>query len=62
MNIPYIKGRELDVLALKLGLKRKKFWWIFKESDKKLRLRCEQRVNQITNREISVLGCGFIGV
>lgn len=24
MDIPYIKGRELDSIALKLGLKRKK--------------------------------------
>lgn len=62
MDIPYIKGRELDSIAIKLGLKRKKYWWIFKETDKKLRHRCEERVNQITNRQISVLGCGFIGV
>lgn len=62
MDIPYIKGRELDSIALKLGLKRKKYWFIFKETDKKLRQRCEQRVHQITNRQISVLGCGFIGV
>ncbi len=62
MDIPYIKGRELDSIAIKLGLKRKKYWWIFKETDKKLRQRCEERVSQITNRQISVLGCGFIGV
>lgn len=62
MDIPYLKGRELDAIAFKLGLKRKKYWWIFKESDKKLRLRCEQRVNQITNRQVLVLGCDFIGV
>ncbi len=62
MNIPYIKGEELDVIALKLGLLRKKYWWIFKESDKKLRKRLENRVMQITNKEVSVLGCGFVGV
>lgn len=62
MDIPYIKGRELNSIAIKLGLKRKKYWWIFKETDKKLRQRCEERVSQITNRQISVLGCGFIGV
>lgn len=62
MDIPYIKGRGLDVVALKLGLKRKKYWWIFKESDKNLRQRLEERVMQITNRQVSVLGCGFIGV
>lgn len=55
MDIPYIKGRELDSIALKLGLKRKKYWFIFKETDKKLRQRCEQRVHQITNRQISVI-------
>ena len=62
MDIPYIKGRGLDVVALELGLKRKKYWWIFKESDKNLRQRLEERVMQITNRQVSVLGCGFIGV
>lgn len=62
MDIPYIKGRELDSIAIKLGLKRKKYWWIFKETDKKLRQRCEERVRQITNRQISVLDCEFIGV
>lgn len=52
MDIPYIKGRELDSIAIKLGLKRKKYWWIFKETDKKLRQRCEEIVSQITNRQI----------
>lgn len=62
MNIPYIKGRQLDVVALKLGLKRKKYWWIFKETDKKLRKRLEDRVNQISSRQLCVLGCGVVGV
>lgn len=62
MNIPYIKGKELDVVAWELGLKRKKYWWIFKETDKKLRKRLEDRVNQISSRQLCVLGCGVMGV
>lgn len=57
MDIPYIKGRELDVVALKLGLKRKKFWWIFKEGDKKLRSRCVDRIDLMTQRKVLVPGC-----
>lgn len=53
----YIKGKELDNVAMKLGLRRKRYWFIFKESDKKLRSRCEQRVNQICRHKVSVLGC-----
>ena len=57
MDIPYIKGRELDVIALKLGLKRKKFWRIFKESDKKLRSRCIERIELMTRRKVLVPDC-----
>lgn len=56
MNIPLIKGKELDGLAWRLGLKRAKKFIFFKESDKSLRSRVECRVCQITDRKLSVLG------
>lgn len=55
-NIPMVKGKELDGLALRLGLKRKKRFIFFKESDKSLRERCCCRVCQITGGQLSVLG------
>lgn len=57
MKIPYLKGRELDIIAKNLGIIRKKYWWIFKETDKKLRNRCVQRVQDLTSRRVSVIGC-----
>lgn len=56
-NIPLIEGRELDALALKLGLKRKKVWWFIKEKDKSLRNRLEQRVFSICNSNLIPLNC-----
>lgn len=55
--VQYVKGRELDQIAIKLGLKRNRYFLFFKESDKKLRCRCEHRVQQICQRKLSVLGC-----
>lgn len=55
-NIPMMKGKELDGFALRLGLKRKKRFIFFKESDKSLRDRCCCRVCQITGGQLSVLG------
>lgn len=55
-NIPKIKGRELDKLALKLGLKREKRFLFFKESDSSLRSRVECRVCEISNKRLSIPG------
>lgn len=55
-NIPIIKGKQLDGFALALGLKRKKRFIFFKESDDSLRKRCCCRVCQITSGVLSVLG------
>lgn len=61
MNIELASGKELDGIALKLGLKRRNKWFIFKESDKSLRHRVDLRVQMICNSEISVLGCKYVG-
>ena len=61
MNIELASGKELDAIALKLGLKRRIKWFIFKESDKSLRQRVDLRVQMICNRQISVLGCKYVG-
>lgn len=55
-NIPTAKGKELDAIAKKLGLIRRKRWWFIKESDNSLRSRLECRVCQISNKELAVLG------
>lgn len=55
-NIPLIKGKDLDALALRLGLKRGKWFLFFKESDKSLRSRVECRVCQLSNKKLSVIG------
>lgn len=55
-KIPLIKGKELDDLALKLGLKRHKKFIFFKESDDSLRQRMACRVCQITSKQLAVLG------
>lgn len=62
MKIPYIKGRELDNVALLLGLKRKTFWFIFKESDKKLRKRLSQRVSDVCNSNLIPIRCRRSGI
>lgn len=61
MNIQLASGKELDAIALKLGLKRRRKWFIFKESDKSLRQRVDLRVQMICNCQISVLGCKYVG-
>lgn len=61
MNIELAQGAELDAIALKLGLKRYRKWFIFKESDKSLRQRVDSRVQMICNHQISVLGCKYVG-
>lgn len=55
-NIPMIKKKELDGLALRLGLKRKKFFLFIKESDKSLRQRLVERVRMISGGRLSVIG------
>lgn len=55
-NIPLMKGKELEEIALKLGLKRRRKFIFFKESDKSLRSRIECRVCQISNKQLSVIG------
>lgn len=37
--LPRARGRDLDNIALVLGVKRRRVWWIFRESDKALRAR-----------------------
>ena len=59
-NIPMIKGKQLDGFALALGLKRKKRFIFFKESDNSLRKRCCCRVCQITGGVLSVLGAKVV--
>lgn len=61
MNIELASGKELDAIALKLGLKRHRKWFIFKESDKSLRQRVDLRVQMICNRQVCVLGCKYVG-
>ena len=59
-NIPMVKGKQLAVFALALGLKRKKRFIFFKESDNSLRNRCCCRVCQITSGALSVLGAKVV--
>lgn len=33
------KGRDLDALAISLGVTRKHYWWVFREWDSTLRMR-----------------------
>lgn len=54
--VEYSKGKDLDQIAIQLGLRRKRYFLFFKESDKKLRRRCEYRVQQICQRQLSVIG------
>lgn len=62
VDIPYIKGKELDNLALRLGLRRQRILFLFKESDKNLRKRCEQRISLMCNGNLYVLGCKLVEV
>ena len=55
-NIPMIQKKELEGLALRLGIRRKKIWWFIQESDKSLRQRVVERVRMISNRQLAVLG------
>ena len=55
-EIPQMRGRELDALAKRLGLKRDKKWWFIKESDSSLRSRIECRVCQINSRQLTIPG------
>lgn len=55
-NIPMVKKKELDELALRLGLKRRKWFLFIKESDKSLRLRLVERVRMISGGRLSVIG------
>lgn len=50
MNIPQAKGKTLDRFAEIHGLKRKKYFFIFKELDKSLRKRI-LNIFQIENNE-----------
>jgi hypothetical protein len=34
------KGIYLDSIGAILGIERKRYWWFFRESDKKMRNRC----------------------
>lgn len=55
-EIPQMRGRELDDLAIRLGLIRRNVWWFIKESDASLRKRIECRVCQLNNRQVIVPG------
>lgn len=57
MRIQLLRGKELDFIAQKLGLFRRKILWFFKETDKSLRKRLENRVYAISSRKLVVLGC-----
>ena len=57
VNIPLIKGKEADVIAERLGLRRKKVFWFIKESDKSLRSRMLNRVQQISNSNLRPIHC-----
>lgn len=59
-DIPLLKGRELDYIAFRLGLKRHRKFLIFKESDKNLRSRVNRRVEEVCSRKVSVLGVGVV--
>jgi hypothetical protein len=61
MNIPLIKGRELDQIALKFGLKRKKLFWFIKESDKSLREKLLYRIENAKNINVSYMNVKFVG-
>lgn len=52
MEIPYIKGKELDGLVYKFGLKRHCKFFIFKESDTSLRLRLLDRINAVSGGKV----------
>jgi len=52
MEIPYIKGKELDALALKFGLKRHCKFFIFKENDTNFRLRLLDRINGVSSGKV----------
>lgn len=43
------KGKTLDQLAVQWDVKRKTYFWIFKESDKKFRARLLKLMRGITN-------------
>jgi hypothetical protein len=49
------KGKQLEALARILGVERKTWFWIFRESDKSLRARA-QEVAQGPRRKQSPLG------
>lgn len=55
-----LRGKELDAIALKLGLIRRRKWFIFKESNSSLRSRVESRVNMICQGTLSVIGCTLL--
>lgn len=59
-DIPLVKGAELDYIALQLGLKRHRKFLIFKESDKHLRSRVNNRIEAVCNRQLYVLGVGAV--
>lgn len=50
--IPYLKGEQLDYVAYQLGLIRKRYWLFFRESDKSLRKRLENRVAQLCSSNL----------
>lgn len=62
MNIPLIKGRELDRIALYFGLKRKKLFWFIKESDKSLRQKLLYRIKNANDCNIRYMNVRFEGV
>lgn len=45
MDIPLIKGKELDSIANMFGLTRNKLLWFIKESDNSLRNRLLKLIN-----------------
>lgn len=59
MKLQQAKGPQLDFIALKLGLKRRRYFLFFKERDKSLRERILLRIQMICNRQLSVLGCQY---
>ena len=44
VKVTTVKGKDLDKIAFLYGISRKRYWWIFKESDKKLKERIKQLV------------------
>jgi len=38
-NISKATGKDLDAIGLLAGVKRRRYWWIFRESNRAFRLR-----------------------